>query len=59
MTQKHDRHGVKVDEEDKIMISSFDGANIIQSSKTKSSVISYSSSVFNASTINEKTITAG
>lgn len=59
MAQKHDQHGVKVDEEDMIMISSYDGANIIQSSKTKYSVISYSSSVFNASTINEKTITAG
>lgn len=59
MRNKHISKGRKIDGEDLILISSFDGAEIMQSNKQKRSVISFSSSLITASMINKRQVTSG
>jgi hypothetical protein len=59
MKERHIAKNRNVDCDDMIIISSFDGAEIKHSKKQKCSVISFSSSMFTASMLNTKQVTAG
>ena len=60
MEKKHEKNGRRIQNDEQVMIlDSFDGAEHLRSKKSISSVISFSSTMFCPSWINDKLITAG
>lgn len=59
MKERHIAKNRNVDGDEMILISSFDGAKIKHSKKQKCSIISFLSSMFTASMLNTKKVTAG